>query len=615
MFLSEFKNSFSSWFFQSVLEVQEGVWFLNMDGKTLYANPALTKLLGYSENEMRGRAWFSFVSTFLDADALILRKKDGSLLEVRAAPYDLIDEKDVVVGTRIHIRQNEKVDSLNLNSGHEFLDSLIDHLPLVVYVKSAEDHRFVRVNRFGLDLLGLKNEDVIGKSDYDFFSKEEADRMVCKDLEALNGNIVVDVPEEVILTGSREVRILHTRKIPWYGPDKKPKYLFGIAEDITERKKAEEDNLARILLEAAEREKAESLSRLRFLSDISAAVNSLDHHAAFEGLSTVLVPRFCDNCAVRIDPDETLSDQSVVLASKQSEFFQSNEGVGLTIAIRGRKRLRGRLFLWRQDPSALFSTEDCILAEEIGSRVGLAMENALLYESAQKALEARDVFLSVASHELKTPITSLKMNLQLADRKLRETELDEQAGILMKRTDQQINRLVLLIENLLDVSRIRLGKLELQCESVNFSEMIRTVASDHREALSSAGCFLELDLQESLSGFVDRGRVEQILINLFSNIIKYAPGTKVNIQLSKEDDYAALTVRDHGPGIPLEQRARLFERFSRVDSSRNISGLGLGLFISREIAEHHGGSLFMVEPVGEGAAFRLRLPLASSTSV
>ena len=589
-----------------------------------------------------------------------LMKKDGEKISLNFVASQALGETKKTGSIFLAVLESRPDHGVELNASRGFLDSLIDNLPLMVFVKRADDLRFVRFNKVGLELLGLSSEEVIGKNDFDFFPKEQAEHFVKKDREVLRGKQIFDIPEEPIKTRHQGERILHTKKIPWLGKDGQPEYLLGISEDITERKKIELDAFKRMQFETEERERAISLERIRLLSDLSAVMNvSLDYHAAFLAMAKTLAPRFCDFCVVSIEKDQNALERvvnfhpdpesnsflnqfktaevssgiqrllqegtSIYLPDTSPEnYCRDAQAVGfeilaktlrvrsyLAVPIRGRERVRGALSLFKSKGSPSFTVEDRVLAEEIGRRAGLALDNALVYEEAQKALEARDVFLSVASHELKTPITSLKMNLQMAQRTLSADKplKPEHTRQLMARADLQIDRLVRLIENLLDVSRIRLGKLELQLQKADFGEIIRGVVSDYREPLSAVGCEVRLNLTGGVIGNIDPARVEQVLINLLSNVIKYAPGKPVEVSLKREGTRACISVRDHGTGIPSSQQARLFERFSRASSSRNISGLGLGLFISKEIAEKHGGSIEVSNAPDQGAVFKVFFPL------
>jgi signal transduction histidine kinase len=228
--------------------------------------------------------------------------------------------------------------------------------------------------------------------------------------------------------------------------------------------------------------------------------------------------------------------------------------------------------------------------------------------SLTEAVRARDDFLSVASHELRTPLTSLQLQIQLVRRGKRDA-----AGAL-EVANRQTQRLAKLIEKLLDVSRVRGGALSLDPEPIDAAALARDVAAREEADAHRAGTALLVDAPEPLVGRWDRAALDQVLSNLLQNAIKYGAGKPVSVRAQREGASAVLVVQDHGIGIAPEDHQRIFERFERAASSRNYSGLGLGLWIAREIVSAHGGRLSVVSSPGSGATFRVELPLSDSTA-
>jgi PAS domain S-box-containing protein len=233
-------------------------------------------------------------------------------------------------------------------------------------------------------------------------------------------------------------------------------------------------------------------------------------------------------------------------------------------------------------------------------------------DAAEAAVRMRDEFLSIASHELRTPLTTLLLRLQSLELETRTEQVITTESLAPKIASslRQTKRLIGLIENLLDVSRIATGKLTLAREHFDLGELVRDVVERHREMATRLRSEIDVRVDGKAVGSWDRLRVEQIVDNLVSNALKYAPGKPVEIRLATAADRAVLTVRDHGNGIAPEDTVKLFERFERGLPARQIGGLGLGLFISRQIAEAHGGSIRVASKPGEGAAFTVELPLA-----
>lgn len=231
-------------------------------------------------------------------------------------------------------------------------------------------------------------------------------------------------------------------------------------------------------------------------------------------------------------------------------------------------------------------------------------------EHALDAVRLRDEFLSIASHELKTPLTALQLQLESLTTRL--DSLDASTASKLERATRSTDRLAALVEVLLDVSKLSTGPVELHLEELVLQDVAQSTVDRVAEAALHAGCALEL-VDESdgpLRGWWDRLRLEQMLLNLVGNGLKYATGSPIRVVLRRVGADAELTVEDEGPGISTEHAERIFDRFERAASVRNYGGLGLGLYVTRQLAEAHGGTIQVQSAPGQGAAFTIRLPLA-----
>lgn len=238
-------------------------------------------------------------------------------------------------------------------------------------------------------------------------------------------------------------------------------------------------------------------------------------------------------------------------------------------------------------------------------------------QELRQAVQVRDEFLSVASHELKTPITSLKMQLQMLKQKT-NPERGELPPVerLAKGLDsslRQVDWLTKLVEDLLDVARAQARKVSFRMERIDLRRVIEDVIERLQPQIDRAGSKVELDLGP-VPGDFDPFRLDQVLVNLITNALKYAAGTRIHIHASAIGNMATLVVKDEGKGIPADSLGRLFERFERGSNSQNITGLGLGLFITRQIVEGHGGSIRAESEEGQGTSFIVRLPLRQPTA-
>jgi PAS domain S-box-containing protein len=259
----------------------------------------------------------------------------------------------------------------------------------------------------------------------------------------------------------------------------------------------------------------------------------------------------------------------------------------------------------------MYDKNDIALGEELGRRVALALENSKLYLFSQRAIEIRNDFLSIASHELNTPITSVKLQLQMVNRTL--THKKEEAFPIerfKKSIDtsvKQVDRLINLVQVLLDVSRIQSGQFNFVFDKVSVHDMVSDVVDRHKELIQTYSCQLTTKNTSSIHAVWDKTRMEQVLTNLINNAVKYAPG---KIEVTVADDYnnVKISVRDYGPGIPSDKIHTIFDRFERGNSPESISGLGLGLYIVKQIIEGHHGKIEIQSQVNEGSCFTISVP-------
>jgi len=236
-------------------------------------------------------------------------------------------------------------------------------------------------------------------------------------------------------------------------------------------------------------------------------------------------------------------------------------------------------------------------------------ERARLWTRAQDEVRERDEFLSIASHELRTPVTALQLQLQLLQRAAQRS-IEELPRLLEGKVDtleRQTRRISLLVNELLDVSRMRLGKLELRYEPLELADLAREAASHVRAELARVGSRLRLDLSPAPGRF-DRMRVEQVVTNLLVNAAKFGEGRPISLSVDSDATWARIRVTDRGIGIAAEHQLRVFERFERAVPAQHFGGLGLGLYIVRQIVEAHGGAVRVDSAPGAGATFTAELP-------
>jgi PAS domain S-box-containing protein len=229
-------------------------------------------------------------------------------------------------------------------------------------------------------------------------------------------------------------------------------------------------------------------------------------------------------------------------------------------------------------------------------------------EQAEAALRMRDEFLAIASHELRTPLSTLTLRLELLEHHAAKGDFT-QVQTSVRRAQEQTERIGRLVDRLLDVSQLASGRLKLDLAPCDLRDVVKEVAERLSEHASNAGSELRLTLSSGISGRADKFRLEEAISNVISNAIKYGAGHPVDVQLTTRDDIAVLVVQDRGIGIPAEDLSRIFGRFERTTISRNYGGLGLGLYIARQIVEQHGGSIRAESRSHGGARFVIELPI------
>jgi PAS domain S-box-containing protein len=250
--------------------------------------------------------------------------------------------------------------------------------------------------------------------------------------------------------------------------------------------------------------------------------------------------------------------------------------------------------------------------DDITERARADRERDQLYREATHNLQARDEFLSIAAHELYTPLTALKLALQTLQRGLLQgtpAAVERVRVLLAPLAERQAQRLIMLVDELLDVTRLSNGALHLSPELLELGPVTQEVVQRLGPLGDGAGSTLDMEIESAVRGWWDRSRLDQVITNLIANAIKYGAGKPIGIRVWGDDQRACLAVEDHGIGIPEEHLGRIFGRFERTPTAGHYSGLGLGLFISKRIVDALAGSISVTSRPGEGSTFTLQLPI------
>ncbi len=509
--------------------------------------------------------------------------------------------------------------------------------------------RIVRFNHACEQATGWRFEEVAGRPVWDFLLLAEevvAARQVFEKLLAGESPCVHE-HHWVRKDGTR--RLIAWSSAALLGPRGAARLVVGTGVDVTEKRRADADL-------------RQHVTRAQALADAARTFSSgLDYVSTLGAVVTRLAEAIGDSCLIRVisedgqwlepvafshrDPER----DSLIRAIQQSAPQHVSEGLTARVLREGEAlripvltqeqvhaemkpeywpylgkvgslliaplkqgaRVFGHITMLRDVGGQPYSADDEAFLVEVAVHAAQSIENARLYGMARSAVAARDEFLSIASHELRTPITALKLALQNL-RRLQEGRTATSPTRIrdsLAAAERQATRLEKLVSALLDVARIQGGRLELAREEVDLAVVVFETITHLAESLAESGCDARVEATGPVLGQWDRFRVGQVVTNLVSNAIKYGAGKPIEIALDSDGRRARLTIRDHGIGLSPREQASLFQRFARAESARQYGGLGLGLYIVRRLAEAHGGSVRVESALGEGSTFVVELPL------
>jgi signal transduction histidine kinase len=257
----------------------------------------------------------------------------------------------------------------------------------------------------------------------------------------------------------------------------------------------------------------------------------------------------------------------------------------------------------------------CLIATDLTQQIRFK-EYEVLARELEEAVRAREEFISIASHELKTPLTSLMIQSQIQQKLIAKNDeraySQKRVNDLAEKSLKVAKRLNRLIEDMLDITRIKTGKISINPEPTDLGELTKEALERLGPDFESSGCGKPDFKYKKILGHWDPLRIDQVITNLLTNAIKYGNGCPVKLEINRLKDRAKVTVMDGGAGITEEDQKKIFGRFERSASVKNIGGLGLGLFISKQIIEAHGGKIWVESQKGKGSKFAFELPLADS---
>lgn len=329
----------------------------------------------------------------------------------------------------------------------------------------------------------------------------------------------------------------------------------------------------------------------------------------------------CDmmQAAIRSQQPLLISEISIDLLSQLAEndehlalLRQARVVSCMRVPLKSGGRIIGVMSFWLANSARRYDDDDLRLAEDLAHRVALAADNARHYEEARRAIGARDEFISIASHELKTPLTTVKGYVQLLSRHIHAFPANaERIHRTINQLQGQVNRFEELVDELLDVSRIQSGRIRLRREECDVRQVVFQVVDRFQEDLEEGTTpRIVVDSPTPIRGRWDVARLDQVITNLITNALNYSPGGgTITVSAHSHNDGAEVVIRDEGVGIPADERALVFQPFMRGRRAAEITpGAGLGLFVANEIVLRHGGSLSFESEPAAGTVFTMLLP-------
>jgi len=635
-----------------------GLTHCNRDLRYLSANRAYAQLIGLPQEqivgkpivEVMGQEAFEIIRPRIEKvlsgerveyeDELPIGGERKSIKGVYTPDRDASGNVVGWVASIMDISERKRIEK-ELKDANAFLDAIIEHIPIVLFLKDAQSLRYVRLNRAGEELLGWPKGTFIGKNDYDLWPRTQAEFFVEKDRETLKGQLI-DVAEESIQTHYQGIRILHTKKVPILDAAGHPVYLLGISEDITERRRIEKEQ--------------------QFLAEVSVALSaSLEYEETLANVAQLAVRNFADWSAVDVldeegklsrlkvasaDPDQAAlcaileqmprdrdlphlmqsvieSKRPIVVEQVTRAYIESHARgpghlqallatgvtsfVAVPLLVRGQPL--GALFLGSSSLSHVIGQGDLRLAQALADRAAAAIENARLYRSSVQAAHLRDQVLGVVAHDLRNPLSAILAQLWALRPHRGESERRSvKPAEVIDRAAKRMNR---LIQDLLDVAVAESGQLTIEGAPLAARDLIVGAVEMQRPLAASSSIELRVDLDGDLPDiWGDKDRLLQVFENLIGNAIKFTKaGGSITVGAASRDHEVTFRVADTGCGIAPENLPHIFDRFWQASRSGRV-GAGLGLPITKGIVQAHRGRIWVESAAGSGSTFFFTIPTA-----
>ncbi len=476
----------------------------------------------------------------------------------------------------------------DLRNANIFLDSVIENIPDMIFIKEANELRFIRFNRAGEQLLGYSRKELIGKNDYFFFPKEQADFFIQKDRDTLKNKVLVEITEEPINTLGKGSRVLHTKKIPILDESGKPIYLLGISEDITQR----------------------IMTEKQLVENVTAMENALDGIARLDKNMKFLMVNKAYAAMLGYAPEEMAGLNLFLTVSQedQSKVKTAAEKLEKT----GKLEMEVRAL--RKDGSMFH--QYLVLIPPSGENKFFdgfhCFARDITEHKYRESIEIKSDLIQMVSHELRTPIHSVKEGLNIVLEGLTGPLNAEQKEIL-EISKRCADRLTRLVNDVLAFHKLDAGVIEFRIKKTDINTLVCDVAEAMGPLVKEKNLRFEVKTNASVPvADMDPDKIMQVITNFLQNAIKFTSQGSITLSTAFENNRVIVSVQDTGIGIQQKDLPKIFRKFSQLESAQTIApgGTGLGLAISKKIVEAHHGTVSVESEYKKGSLFSFSLPLS-----
>jgi PAS domain S-box-containing protein len=603
---------------QMIETVQDyAIFRLDPEGRILTWNEGARRLKGYEAAEIIGKHFSVFyppdlqAEKFPDYELKVAAKdgkfehegwrirKDGSKFWASVVISRLADGEGNLLGfTKVtrDLTERKRAEEMMASLARTF-DTALSASPAFHFIVDI-GNRLTYANRAFLAYINKTSEEVIGKSINEIGYDQIVVEKLLEEFKKVKSAVKVEGEYTQQIVSGDTTEYVYTL-VPILDADHNVQSISGTIQDVTELRRLERVRMNESLLRAF----ADTISQMAWIAEANGNIfwyNKRWHE--FTGTTLEEVKDWGWQCVHHPEYLPKVTEKWKYSIAQKIPF-------NMEFPIRSKDGTY-RMFHTVANP---IKDENGQVLRWIGtnSDIDELKKNQI---ELSRALQVRDEFFSIASHELKTPLTSLKLHLQVAERNGKKKPDQTSIHQLVESIThglKQVDNLTGLVDDLLDTTRIQTGNFSLSKSKINLSQLLKEIATRFSNQLAASKTELSLNLDENAFGYWDRQRLSQVFSNFFSNAIKYAPSAPLSVSTKLHKDCVSICFEDKGPGIPEESQTKIFERFERANRNKNVVGLGLGLFIVKKIIEAHNGTITLESKEGFGTKFLIVIPLGN----